>query len=74
MRDLLVGKTDLSNGTAGVAGGEDGDGVAITAGAFGAAGTMTDGAEEEGAAEDVAGLGEAGEKTVALDHDLVVFH
>jgi len=75
MRDLLVGKTDLANDGAGVADGEDGDGVAFAAGAFWAAGAMTDGALEEGAAEDIGGIGEACEEAVAaLDDPLVIHH
>jgi len=74
MRDLLLGKADLANDTAGVADGQDGDGMAFAARTFGAAGAMADGALEQGAAEDVASLGEAGEKAVALLDELLMLH
>jgi|GEM_PF-5411346 len=74
MGDLLVGKADLADDGAGVADGEDGDGMAFAAGAFGAAGAMADGALEEGTAEDLGGVGEAGEEAMAALDDLLVIH
>jgi hypothetical protein len=35
---------------------------------------MTDGALEQGAAEDLAGLGKAGEEVIALADDLLLIH
>ena len=63
-------QADLTNDTAGVADGEDGDGMAFAAGAFGTAGAMAEGAPEQGTAEDLAGLGEA----VAPLHDPLLIH
>jgi len=75
MRDLLLGKTDLANDGAGVADSEDGDGVALAASAFGAAGAMANGALEQGAAEDLGSVGEASEEAVAaLDDPLLIHH
>jgi len=74
MTDLLVGQADLTNDTAGIADVEDGDRMAVAAGAFEAAGTMADGALERGAAEDLAGLGEAGQETVATLNDPLSIH
>jgi hypothetical protein len=72
--DLIVREADLANGAAGVAHGEDGDGMALTAGAFGATGAMADGAQEQGATEDGASLRESGEEAVAPFDDLLMFH
>jgi len=63
---LLLRETDLTNDAAGIANGEDGDRMAFAAGTLRAAGAMADGALEEGAAEDLAGLGETGEEAIAL--------
>ena len=67
-------QTDLTNDTAGIANGEDGDGMAFAARAFGAAGAMADGALKQGAAQDLAGLGEAVEEAVALLNDPLLLH
>jgi hypothetical protein len=48
--------------------------MAFAAGTFGAAGAMADGALEQGAAEDLAGLGKAVEEAVALLHDPLLIH
>jgi len=74
MADLLVRQTDVTNDTAGIADGEDGDRMAFAAGAFGAAGAMADGALEQRAAQDLAGLGEAVEEAVALLNDPLLIH
>jgi len=74
MTDLLARQADLTDDTAGIADGEDGDGMAFAAGALGAAGAMADGALEQGAAQDLAGLGQAGQETVALSDDLLLLH
>ena len=74
MTDLLGRQADLTNNTAGIADGEDGDGMTFAAGAFGTAGTMADGALEQGAAEDLAGLGKAGQEAVASLRDWLVIH
>ena len=75
LSDFLRREADLTNDAAGIAGGEHGDGVAFAAGAFGTAGAMADDAQEQGAAEDLAGLGELSEKALApLDDPLMIHH
>jgi hypothetical protein len=48
--------------------------MTFTAGAFGAAGAMADGALEQRAAEDIAGLREPRQEAVAPLHDPFVIH
>jgi hypothetical protein len=72
--DLLGREAELTNDTAGIADGEDGDGMALATGALGTAGAMTDGALEQGATEDLTGLGETGYEAVAPLDDLLVIH
>jgi hypothetical protein len=68
-------ETDLTNDAAGITDGEDGDGMAFAAGAFGAAGAMADSALEQRAAEDLASLGKLGEAAFApLDDPFMVHH
>src|SRR5215831_19385994 len=80
MSDLLLGQADLADGSTGVADGEDRDSMAFAARALGAASAMTDGALEQGAAEDVAGGGgdERGAARVfgwrSLDSSIIVKH
>ena len=74
MSDLLLREADLTNDAAGIANGEDSDRMAFAAGAFGAAGAMADGALEQGAAEDLAGLGETGEEPITLLNDALLIH
>ena len=71
---LLGREADLANDAAGIADGKDGDRMALAASALGAAGAMADDALEQGAAEDLAGLGEAGEEAAAFADDLLVIH
>ena len=72
--DLLPAQADLSGTSAGIADSEDGDGVAFTASALEAAGTVADDAFEQGAAEQVGGGGEARGEAIALASDLLLFH
>jgi hypothetical protein len=74
MSDFLWREADLTNNAAGIADSQHSDGMALATGALGAAGAMADGALEQGAAEDLAGLGEAGEEAVALADDLLLIH
>jgi len=74
MSDLLLGQADLANGASGVADGEDRDSMALAALTLGAAGSMTDGALEQGAAEDVARGGEPREEALALLYGLLLIH
>ena len=80
MSDLLLGQADLANGASGVADGEDRDSMAFAALTLGAAGAMTDGALEQGAAEDVArggGAERGGVRVVGwsfLDSSILVKH
>jgi len=48
--------------------------MTFTAGAFGAAGAMADGALERGSAEDLASLGETGEEAVTLLNNPLSIH
>jgi hypothetical protein len=72
--NLLRRETDLTNDAAGIADGEDRDRMAFAAGALGAAGAMADSALEQGATEDLAGLGETGDEAVAPLDDLLLLH
>ena len=74
MRDLFLGKADLTDDASRVADGEDGDGMTFAAGAFGAACAMADRTLEEGAAKDVARLREPDEEAVAFLDCLLVIH
>ena len=57
---LLGGKAELLGAGARITDGQNPDAVALAAGADGTAGGMTDGAMEQGAAEDLGGGGESG--------------
>ena len=57
---LFGGEADLFGTTAGIADGQDPDGVAGALGADGAAGAMANVAMEQGAAEDLGGGGQGG--------------
>lgn len=69
-----MGKADLTDDAAGVANGENRNGVAFAPSTFGAAGAMADGALKQRAAKDIAGLGEAGKEAVALFFDALLIH
>ena len=64
----------MSNDATGIADGEHGDGMPFAARTLGTAGAMADGALEQGAAEDVAGVGETLEEAVAAADDLLLLH
>jgi len=72
--DLLLAQADLTNNAAGIADGQDSDGMTFTAGAFGAAGAMADGALEQRAAEDIAGLREPRQEVVTPPQDPLLIH
>lgn len=74
MRNLILGETDLANDAAGVANGENSDGVTLATGALGAAGAVADGALEQRAAEDIAGIGKTGEESAAALDDPLLIH
>jgi hypothetical protein len=59
---------------AGIADCEDGNGVTFTAVALGATGAVADDAFEQGAAENVGGVGESRSKAIALAGNLGLFH
>jgi hypothetical protein len=63
-------EADLARAWAGIADGEDRDGVTFAAVALGTARAVPDDALEQGAAENVAGVGEARDKAVAMAGDL----
>ena len=67
-------RADLSGATAGIADGEDRDGMTFATSALEAAGTVADDALEQGAAENVGGAGKARGKAVALASGLQLFH
>ena len=72
--DLLPAQADLSGASAGIADGEDRDGMAFATSALEAAGTVADDAFEQGAAEQVGGGGKARGKAVAFAVELRLFH
>jgi hypothetical protein len=72
--DLVLTEADLERAFAGIADREDGYGVTFAAVAPGAAGAVTDEALEQGAAEDVAGAGEARGKATAFADGPRLFH
>ena len=59
-RYLCRGKADLLGAAARIADGQNPDGVAFAAGTDGTAGGVTNGAMEQGAAEDLGGGGQSG--------------
>jgi len=71
---LFGGKADLFGTAAGVADGEDPDGMSATVGANSAAGAVPDAAMEQGAPEDFGGGGERGSEFGAGIGDELVFH
>src|SRR5512141_1292371 len=72
--DLLRRQAELANDAAWISDGENGNGMAFTAGAFGTTGAMADGALEQRAAQDVGGLWEASQEAVAAEDDLLSIH
>ena len=74
MRNLLSMETELANDASGITDGEDSDGMAFAAGTLGAAGAMADGALQQGATKDVAGIRESREEAVSLLGGLLVVH
>jgi hypothetical protein len=66
LRDLLFTEADLAGAWPGIADGEDRNWVTFAAVALGATGAVADDALEQGAAENVAGVGEMGSKAVAF--------
>ena len=64
--DLLLREADLTNDTTRITDGQDGDRMALTASTFGAAVAVANGALEQGAAKDLAGLGKTGEKPITF--------
>jgi len=72
--DLVLTEADLARAFGGIADREDRYGVTFAAVAPGAAGAVTDEAPQQGAAEDVAGAGEARGKAIAFAGSLRLFH
>jgi hypothetical protein len=70
LRDLLFTKADLARALAGIADRQDRNGVTFATVALGTAGAVADDAFEQGAAENVAGIGEMRGKAVAFAGDL----
>src|SRR5580692_3868399 len=71
---LFGGKADLLGAAARITDGQNPDAVALAAGADGTAGGMTDGAMEQGAAEDLGGGGESGGELGAGLADRFLLH
>ena len=74
MRDLFLAEADLTRASAGIADGQDRYRVSLAAVALGAAGAVTDGAIQQGAAEEVSGFGETSGEPVELTGCLLCFH
>jgi hypothetical protein len=74
LRDLLLTEADLSRALAGVSDCEDGNGVTFAAVALRAAGAVADDAFEQGAAENVGGVGESRSEAIAFVGELFMFH
>ena len=64
----------MAGATAGIADGENRHGMSLAAVALGAAAAMADEALEQGAAEEVLGLGEASGEAVEFAGKLLLFH
>src|ERR1700679_2205611 len=73
-RYLCSGKADLLSAAARITDGQNPDRVAFAAGADGTAGGMTDGAMEQGAAEDLGGRGQSGGEFGAGLQDRFLLH
>jgi hypothetical protein len=74
MGGLLLAQTDLMHTAAGITNGENGDRMPTTAIAALATLAVTDGAVEQGAAQDIAGCGKPRQEPVALANDLLLIH
>ena len=66
MIDLFLTETDLADAGAGVADGENRHRMSFTTVTFGAVGAVPDNPLEEGAAKDLAGIGERGGEAIAF--------
>src|ERR1700733_7769887 len=73
-RYLCRGKADLLGAAARITDGQNPDRVALAASANGAAGGMTDGAMEQGAAEDLGGGGQGGGELGACFQSRFLLH
>ncbi len=73
-RRQFAGKTELPGAATGVADGQNGEGVALTAGALGTAAGMADGALDQGAAQNQAGAGQVIEQPSSSLERLFVCH
>ena len=73
-RYLCRGKADLLGAAARITDGQNPHRVAFAAGANGTAGGMTDGAMEQGAAEDLSGGGQGGGKLGACFQSRLLLH
>jgi len=74
LRDLLLTEADLARALAGIADREDRNRVTFATVALGAAGAVADDAFEQGAAENVAGVGEARGEAIASANYLRLVH
>ena len=74
MSDLFLAQTDLAGASTGIADGENRYGMTFATVALGAAGAVADDSIEQGAAEDVSGVGKTGDKAVAFVGGNLMFH
>ena len=73
MSDLRFAQTDLAH-VARITDSEHGNRMPAAGGALFATGTVTIVAVQQRSAEDVAGFGQAGQKSIALAYDLLLRH
>jgi hypothetical protein len=74
LRNLFAIDAELAGATTGIADGEHGLGMSFAAGALGAVAAVAGDALEQGAAQQLAGDGEVGEKSVACLQSLFMYH
>lgn len=74
MRDLFFAQADVTNASAWIASGEDRYGMTFAALTLGAAGAVSYGALEQGAAKEIGRLRQAGEKPVEFADGLLTIH
>ena len=74
MRGLRFAQTDLPHVTARITDGENGNRMAAAVCTLFAAGTVTDVAFKQGAAQDLGGIRQQGHESVAFANDLLLVH
>jgi hypothetical protein len=74
VRNLFLTEADLACASPRIADRENGYGMTLAAVAYGAAGAVADDAVEQGATEDVGGVGEARDQQIASSGEHFLFH